>query len=276
MSQKSVSKKLILDLVLTLILLIACIVGGTYAWMSRNASLKANNPNMQIFAPDVVVRDYTVYQYNSETNKVDDVTTESGIYQMTQYDSIFLERNVYTPLLFKIDLGEVTPGALSVNVYCDSTHRTGSDHYTSNVVCVKAATAGAISNYAVAHGGTAISTITTEAERQNLFDAAANYFKTNNTKGQFCTVAKVSSGGGIEYQFTKQTTITFNFNLSADDIVTGRNDEKTTTIYLIVDYEPTLVEAQQIQHFSNIEIQGAYTEPISYPNDITTIFFSGE
>ena len=274
MQQKSVTKKLIIDLAVALLILAACVIVGTYAWMTRNTALKAENYNMQILAPDIVVRDYKVYQYNAETNKVDNVTNEDGDYEMTQYDSIFLERNVYTPLLFVVDLGNVTPGAISVNVFCNTLHTEPALHFTSNVICVKAASGYTINSFAQSNNGGEVSYDDTEEARMHLFDSAAKYFKTDNTKGQFCHVTKEGTGASANYIFdTKKTYISFDLNLVADDLVPQADGTTTAQVYLIVDYAPDLVEAQRIEAFSDIDIQSVWNKPIKYENDITTISF---
>ena len=283
MQQKTVTKKLILYLVLALLILGASIVAISYAWLTRNTALRARNENMQILAPDVVVRDYEVYQYNAETNQVDKVTNAEGQYEMTQFDTIFLERNVYTPLLFVIDLGNVTPGALSVNVFCNSLHTDPAVKFTSNVVCLKAASGNTIEQYAITSNGGVVIDYESVGEdspagaaaRKKLFDSAAEYFKTDTNKGQFCQVTTSGSGIDTEYIYApKKTNVSFNLNLKASDLKDNEEDgSKIARVYLIVDYAQELVEAQGVQAFGTAMVSYTGNEPIPYPNDITTIYF---
>ena len=262
-------------MILALMILGACAVIGSYAWMTRNTALRAENHNMQILAPDVVVRDYKVYQYNAETNKVDNVTNEEGDYEMTLYDSIFLERNVYTPLLFVVDLGNVTTGAMTVNVYCNTLHTDPAEHWTSNIICVKAASGKTINDFAVASSGISVNyDANDEDARMHLFDSASHYFKTDNNKGQFCSVT--TSGSGIDRKFIyapKKTYVSFDLNMTAADLIDQPDGSKTAKVFLIVDYAPELVEAQNIEAFGDVDIQSRFNEPVPYENDITTIYF---
>jgi len=270
MERKTVTNKLILNALISFILVIGCIVGVSYAWLTRNTSIQASNPRMQILAPDITVKDFNVYQYDSETNTVTEAALNAeGHYEMTQYDTIFTERNVYTPLLFVVTLEDVTPGALTVNVYCDSSHTNPADDYLSNIVCVKAASARDINNYAIAsNGGIAVNnTPSTASETQHMFDSAAKFFKYGykGSTGKFCSVN--ASGN---YNSTKFTDIEFVINVTAADLTTEPDGSKSMVVYLIFDYSYDLVRAQGLTAINDL---GSDT-PVPFPSDLTTLFFA--
>jgi len=266
MQNREVRQKLIISLVLLLILLLACVVGVSYAWLSRNTTIAAKNPKMQILAPDVTVDDFRVYQYDSESNIVKDVTTSTGAYEMTQYDNIFLERNIYTPLLFVARLKDVTPGALAVNVYCESSNTSPAATCVSNIVCVKAASAKDIQT---ATGESSITiTSPSSAQIQNLFDASARYFK-DKSNGQFVTL---NGSGGYQGppKYGKNTTIKFTINITQSDF----NSDGTVTVYLIFDYSPELVAANLNRRSLGDNLTN--NAALSFPNDITAIYFAND
>ncbi|MBP5166890.1 MAG: hypothetical protein ILP09_06490 [Oscillospiraceae bacterium] len=255
--------------VLAAVLCVLLLVSLSYAWLTLNRKADSEGIQMQMDAQSMSITNYRVYKYNSETNAVDDITSDETIYELEPYDSIFTERNVNTPLLLRVKLkgfpAEST--AIDFSISCIDGHTNMIDRFTSNIVYAKYATESMINAYAAANGETAVSTSYAGNDLDGLYHTATKYFGTVNEKNQFAHAAP--SSGEYNYNYAGEKTMSLDCSLS---LTAAEKTARETVVYLIIDYEPDLIEAQHITHFSDIQLQ--LGSAIKFANDIKLISFS--
>ncbi len=249
----------LINCIITIVICAVSLVSISYAWEANNRNVNANDYSMQLDAEDIIITEYAVYQYVAEQNAILNTYNEEGVYVMNQYDSIFLERNVNTPLMFVAKLENARPGTLDVVINCDPSHTDPSQDFSSNIVYLKAATKNAI-NSAVA---TPLSDSSTPTQ---IFETCVSYFQTDNVKRQFVTASQNGSGDYVYGE--KSTYVDLAIPLTAADITDG-----IATVCVIIDYDETLIAAQNISHFSDMLDLQQLGGPVPFVNDITRITF---
>ncbi len=249
---------------LTAVLCALLLVSLSFAWLALNRAADAEGIQMQMDAQSMSITNYDVYKYNSETNEVDNITSDDTIYELEPYDSIFTERNVNTPLLLRVKLSGFPTESAAINftVSCIDGHMNMSDDYTSNIVYVKYATESTINAYAAAQGENAL---TETSSNDELYYTATEYFRTVNEKRQFAS-AELS---GYDYEYTGQKELSLDCSLA---LSAAEKSGQSAVVYLIIDYAPDLIEAQHITHFSDIQLQ--LGSAVRFANDIKLISFS--
>jgi hypothetical protein len=105
------------------------LVSLSFAWLALNRAADAEGIQMQMDAQSMSITNYDVYKYNSETNEVDNITSDDTIYELEPYDSIFTERNVNTPLLLRVKRSGFPTESAAINftVSCIDGHTNMSD-----------------------------------------------------------------------------------------------------------------------------------------------------
>jgi len=245
-------------------LCVAFLSAATYAWVSRNDNTASDGMQMEMDAQSMSISNYDVYKYNSETNEVDNITSDDTVYELEAYDSIFTERNVNTPLLLVVKLKGFSTNAsyIDFSINCVETHTDMTEDYTSNIICVKYATESAINAYASSAG---LAPVGAGSSNGDLYYTATAYFKTVAQQQQFAQA--VQNGHTYDYTGTKAVQLDCSVALTAQE-----KAAQEAVLCFIIDYEPDLVEAQHINNFSNIQLQ--LGSAINFRNDIKLISFS--
>jgi len=242
-------------LIKSLILVLLCfsLMGtGTYAWLCNNRKLKADSIDTQLAFNGAVIINIDIYKYIQETNTIEEISDQE-FPAITAYDSIFLERNVNTPLIFKITLlGEFKESkTMDLVLDCSSSEASRKAKKTSNLIYVKAQTKENVE-------GLDESSITKE------FHSVVDYFKTVSSSKQFMTVRKTEDG----WEFVeKKTSITYPLTLTDNE---KENPNKTVDIYMILDYNEDLILAHELDKYGEIEIMQS---EVKFDNDFTQLQF---
>ncbi len=250
---------------LTAVLCALLLVSLSFAWLALNRAADAEGIQMQMDAQSMSITNYDVYKYNSETNEVDNITSDDTIYELEPYDSIFTERNVNTPLLLRVKLSGFPTESAAINftVSCIDGHTNMGDDYTSNIVYVKYATESTINAYAAAQGENELNGET--SSNDEIYYTATEYFRTVNEKSQFAQ----AEFSGNKYVYTGEKALSLDCSLA---LSAAEKSGQSAVVYLIIDYEPDLVEAQDITDFSDIQLQ--LGSAVRFANDIKLISFS--
>lgn len=265
-----IRKRIIASTIILIVVALLSISAISYAWLTRNRELESQGQTMQIEAQGVLAETYSVYRYNNEENYIDEITTDTNIYEMEPYDSIFTERNVNTPLLYEITLKNVPKASetnITVSLECSESSWSKVEDdagYTSNIVYSECASINTINAWATSHGKTPLSLgWSTQGDKDSKFDTAVSYFRAEGTETTFVT--------GTAPSFTKRTTMDYPITVSGDE--NGK-----AVVYLIIDYDKDLVEAQGIFGFNSIDISAQtidlFRSMIPFENDIIRISFN--
>lgn len=268
------NKTVFMSLIMLLVALLS-VAALSYAWLASNKEVESQKHQMQIESMGVQINTFKVYRYDYQSNSIIELTTDTDIYRMTPYDSIFTQRNGNTALLFEITLQNVPERTTSINmtIGCDgevttfptaegySEYEVPEDVYTSNVVYFRAATKKTITEQGA-------SVVLPDMDNfQDIIGVLNEY----GAGGQFLTATK----SGNTYNFgTKAYTLTVPMDVWASE----RTDDGNVTVFLMFDYDETLLEAQLIDDFGHIDISGyadkiGYADDIVFQNDITEISF---
>lgn len=241
------------------------ITSASFAWVSQNRKTDSEQHRMKIEPMGVTISSFEAYKYNIETDEIDKVT--EGDLDLAAYDSIFTERNINTPLLLVVRLRDIQKASnvtLNITAKCvenrahdfATNNPVSSDDYTSNLISMKAATSTMV--------GQTIAADANAAAREAFFRNVCTYFSNSANsydEGQFLTISN-NTGTKVD-----------SFDLSLSGITPEVADTtRTCTVYLLIDYDIDLVEAQNIVNFGDVNlINGSKVE---FANDISSIIFS--
>lgn len=261
-------KRIIASTVILIVVALLSVSTLSYAWLTRNKELESQGQKMQIEAQGVITESYKVYRYNNDTNHIDDITTDTNIYEMAAYDSIFTERNVNTPLLYEISLRNVPDVAtmITVRLECSEstyTRVTNAGGFTSNIVYSECASLSTINVWANSNGYSPVSAgYSDQADRDDKFDTIVSYFNSVGTETKFVTSLSPSP--------VKSSVMEYNITATGDA-------QGKAVVYLIIDYDQELVSDQGIFEFGNIDISSQtidlFRQYVPFVNDIVKITF---
>lgn len=258
------------------LIICALFASSVFAWISFNKKLNSNNMGMTIVdVSNVSALSCYALQYDGIygaacrlINDHDQSIEQAVPISMTEFDKIFRDRNVNTPLILRLEIANPPEGEsryISVRVPCnqkyiknDSTASNGSNDYVvsrdgstyeiqkciSNVCHLKVGCELNVSDLSL------VTPTATTTERKpnnvNIFNSQIEAFSTITTGyrvAQFATATK-SNGNYIEY--SKESTIEVKLYYSdySDGIfeVEG-SDEKHLILYIFFDYSDELMDA---------------------------------
>ena len=154
------SKKNIASLVIkgiTVLFLMFATAIASFAWFTNNQNVKNKDIQMGIHSEDAAATFY-IYRYNISTSEVDKITcavTQESVTPMVlefnQYDTVFVDRNKYTPMIIRVDVdstslglasGEV--GTVSLNLIRSISSRVEGNLYTSDILRFTVVTASSV------------------------------------------------------------------------------------------------------------------------------------
>ena len=260
------TKKRFVFLLIHLIVITLCLASTTVAWIALNRRLDSQNQAMTIQAvSDVTTISCYALRYDGTLGaicyKIGEGTDEVLDVEMTEFDRIFRDRSVNTPLIYIVELGNVPDEEnfqISVKVPCmekyiragDSTlnsfvYPTDSSVYSiqnfiSNVISVKIACSGRITE--------PTPTTTTRVENNvNLFKTQSLAFRSvteGSRVGSFSS--RTISENTISY--TKEDTVIVSLSESEYEeyLYTVQGEEETgnhLVLYIQFDYDQDLMDA---------------------------------
>ena len=195
-------KKLLLTAVINLFLVLLCLVAVTYAWLSNNKYTESSPMQIVVNKADLSF-DYTVYQYNAETNTY----TDNGTFVLAPYDMIITSRNEHSAIIIKLDIF----GAI-----IDS-----HSNFTINFLC----------------SDTQLNT----RSLSNVTNFKAGLFNINSNDAEVVyTTAETNFKNLTAYKF-KTTTKATQVSIAISNYASYISDNKLT-VYIQIDYDATLAE----------------------------------
>ena len=149
-----------LAIFITLLDLITCAV-QSFAWFTTANKVSVVGMQMRIEATRLDLT-YDVYKYIDELKAPVNVTNEPDALTLTEYDSVILSRNVFTPIVIKFEFNITASTPLCIDTYC--TEEETDTNYLSNIVELK---------FAV------VPNIADNASDSDIYYAVVDYFATN-------------------------------------------------------------------------------------------------
>ena len=249
------------------LLLLGLIAGVSYAWLSQNTELFSDNHEIQLKSYGVAITSYLAYQYNSDANRIDCAQTDDGKFTMTPFDSIFTERNENTPLIIVLNLRGISSeqDKLTITAKCEEGHdvlalaqQDATDNFTSNIIGLKACFSGKC-------GIDPLSDEDNEnAEKRRAFYSSVLAWARNDANAGNCPSAGFVTVGGNTPAKTTEAAMELNLD--------GHSESETA--YLIIDYDKSLIELQNIVSFGEIDISQRAAAEVDFANDIISIDIS--
>lgn len=261
---------------LLLIRIIACalvFVGTTYAWVSINDVLNIGGTRIQLKGePGVAVSDFYVYKRDGEGNtaRIVSSTKNNVSIEMTEYDTIFTDRNVNTPIVIRAKILGVADGSTPhVTITCtNGTHleKLGEEYvlarYLSNIVGIRCG-----------YGDDILNAMEPDKNVGEVYDKARDVLKSEQLYS-FATVHEVTdpdTGHKVLENGEKLYRIEFDlpvFHQKAGD----PNDQPI--IWIEFTYNEDNIKAYIDQHGIEVDASGeAGQDLIKFPNDISEFKF---
>ena len=250
----------------------AVLVTSGYAWYVRNIYLQSRSGMVLTSIGDgAYATTYSVYLYNPDFTDVDCHTAEQV--QLHGYDTVFTERNEFTPAIVCIPVfgTSVTDGtSFTVNVECSGEMFETENPLTntkmvaalSNVVSLRCATLD------IVPPGASNETYATNYQFYNAVHMALQ----NTTATPFIDY---SAGNAELSQWEKSTTLSFSVTPSAGEL---------RYVYVEIDYDALLVSTYRVQNEGNASGESGsggssgdiFSGALSWTceGDLTAIYFS--
>ena len=273
MSKKNIASLVIKSI--TVVFLMFATAIASFAWFTNNQNVKNKDIQMGIHSEDATATFY-VYKYDieSEIETVDVqtcVTTQNDvvpiILDFNQYDTVFVDRNKYTPIVIRVDvesenlhLGANETGSVSFTVIRNHNLREANKYYTSDILRFTTVTPrniqttgsqydvdlykGFIDDY---YDDTKNATTVAAASLTNL----SIIFSDDSTSGSY-----------------EEIVITSSYTNSDLVLLPGTGDEEDSyrlTVYLFLSYDETL-----INDYTENSI-GFSSQELDFLNDLTLV-----
>ncbi|MCR5457799.1 MAG: hypothetical protein K6F14_06955 [Clostridiales bacterium] len=286
------NKKLIY-VVLCMIVVMLCFSYSTMAWISMNRKVWSKNQTMTIQSvSNVTTVSCFALQYDGICGAVcykigpDSAHDEVNSVTMTEFDKIFLDRNVNTPLVFVLEIGNVPNesgdylaikvpcdekyilpnGGQATNNYITSGERYSIQQYISNVLSIKMACSGNITLPTPTKTERIENNVTLFTQRLAAFESVtgdlAKTFASATTNAGVTTYSKVEY---VELRLRQSDYSALLFDATDE---TGTS--KHLILYIEFDYDDTLMDV-----FINHLHEGS--DNTTFGDDVGTIqIFTGK
>lgn len=110
---------------------------GTYAWYTSSDKIDAAGMQVQMYTHELDMS-YKVYKYSEEEKGIINATNQRDALTLNEYDSVFKDRNGYTPIIIEFLLtGIALEDNLPISITTHCNNNTPSDKVTSNIIELK-------------------------------------------------------------------------------------------------------------------------------------------
>lgn len=262
--------KIILSAIRVVILAL-CLSSVTYAWFSNNKEVRSTNTGMTIQSvSDVTILSAYALRYDGTIGavcyKIGDGEGEVTDVEMTEYDRIFQDRSVNTPLIYVVELGNVSDTAgyyIYVKIPCNERFLRVNNSYTtneyiddktenfviqrfiSNIVSVKVACGGPLPS-----GGLEATTTNRIENNVSVFQnqkVVLSLIESGDAVGQFASAIYDDTTEETTYNKTTSVQVRISQADYHSSIYTGLNEnneeENRLMLYIQFDYDKPLMNA---------------------------------
>lgn len=252
---------------------LASLFVGTYAWFSMNTSVTAKGMSVTVskMSSIDILSSYAI-RYDGNYGAIAyDLSGGNKNIAMSEYDYVFTDRNVNTPLFIRMEITNFnTSNDLTVTIPCSHTsYKTGGkvDPYLSNVI-------GAKFLYGL---GTSASLSVDNNTWSG--DNVTSFAVTNCYQGMLSHAHEVGGAPGTPFVVSeeKSTSITISLpkgNVFNNDFIISRGGKSIVVVYIVLDY----------YIYDNVNLIDDYLESyddgeehsLSFLSDISTMTLGNE
>lgn len=250
-------------LLVVLLLALAMYFASSFGWFAQSTQADAQDLGSHLTEDTgAEIREFHVYKRDGLTHGAAEVSNsipgDPLYYQqvsLTEYDTVFTDRNVDTPMIFKVIIDHVNTNfaGLTVTVTCpeNTTNYLDEDNNLGNF----------LSNICAIRCGYGTAELNAETDPDEIYSGAVALLE-NSQPGSFASV-------NAQYQNTgKVNELTFTLGQ-----YTAQND--TITVYLELSYNAELVDAYITQNGIEITSQSTAGNDIQdFVNDLSEFKFT--
>ena len=267
-------------LITSVISLLACLillVAGTFAWKAVNKSLETRNISMTIQpVSDVTTISCYALRYDGTLGavcfKIGENAQNGEVLNvpMTEFDRIFRDRIVNTPLIYVLELGNVpnnTGSSITIKVPCTErfilpSNGVATNYYVDNGSGAHFSIQDYISNIVsvkIGCGGEITDPTPTTSQRiennVNIFNTQLAAFRAITSGSRMAEFVTITSSNGtttyskvdsVQIQLTQSEYTAFLYDAEDEDGGTSKH----LTLYIQFDYDEALMDAY-IAHMTN-------------------------
>jgi len=260
--QDELSKKLVMSLLSLTITCVVAFLSIAFCWFSFNKNVVGSNLKIDIAEQTgIEIKSYQVYKRDGaidEAVKIADETTTDFSFHMTEYDSVFTDRNVNTPVVIRVELtgdGLLTTPTIKATVHAPSntflTDEKKLQNYASNILGINSDAIPALDDYDI------------DEEANEIYTGVVEQFTTGGVYDaqRFVTIKSTSPT-------TLEKICMMEFEIS--DYTLTSSD--TLVVYFEFDYAPELIEEYMIEYGIDVKTSGTI-DTIDFTADINFINF---
>ncbi|GEM_PF-5283916 len=243
---------------------IIALSSGTYAWLKQNAAVSSSGlPYLLDDSRGISIQNVEIYKRDGKEGAR--LVTEADRIDMTEYDTIFTDRNVDTPIIYRIILDPVPAGRdIKWTVQCLEVSRSWTDtgtaegkmkQYYSNISAIKIGT------------GTAELNALTEPEA--VYTGAIAHLAEDGVAASrsFATDRRTGDARNRYEHVSKVDELSDTVTVKSSDIHEGK-----LVLYMQLSYNPELV-ASAMEDYETGGSGTTLDEAVNYQNDMSAVRF---
>lgn len=261
MKEKSLRKKIKLIVTMLIISVIALtFVAISFAWMSANRKVKSNGLQVVLDNSAGVTAGNVMILKREGADGAKDVSDRGSII-LTEYDTVFTDKNVNTPLLVRIEVNNISPDSngdyadITLEIVCNN-DKEGKwkdedgklNRVLSNIVFLSCAAGDAELN--------------TKTNLEDIYISGIAYLGLHAQQKTFVSYTK--EGQRITLDGTKASSLSFTVSNYEDKLQDGK-----LVLYVEINYDQNLIQAYVDQH--GVEVgEDAGLDSVSFESDLTS------
>jgi len=261
MKAKEIRRKIIINM-LSSVVIIATLAGCSFAWVGMNKQFYSNGLEMQVKTKTgVIISNCQVYKRDGMSGAIN--VTEEEHLELTEYDTVFPDKNVDTPIILRVELSQIPSSnpTLAFDLTCSGTWTTDGTasgklaKHLSNIVEIRFGFCHEVDDLFDPND--------TSKNATQIFDTAYAELQENFSGLRFAKVSK----SGSTYTNVEKTNV-----ISSDEISGYESNDGKLVIYVAICYAEDLVAAYLNQN-DFAEGGDTLSEMIDFPNDMGRITF---
>lgn len=262
--------KTLVPVILAACLLFVCVLAYgkiAYGWFSQNKVVEANSFQVSLKAINGIdLGEYYIFKRTGAEEGALNVTNENSIV-MTEFDTVFTDKNVNTPIIVKIcikqypsDLSDICINLFSEDNFLDSDNKIG--NYLSNLIRVSAMV-----------GNPTLDAYDEDEEPESIYSEVTSYFKNKENNFDSNTFVSVTYDEENRSYSINEKKYAFSLVISGYESAISNGE---LCIYLDFNYDLDLVETYIQEH--GIEV-GSFNDDgssdiVNFQCDIKELIFS--
>ncbi len=241
---KKIRRSALIKLAVSCVLLAAVIIFNTISWFSDSKETSANGLGVRIIADHGYDVNYRAFKYDLKNESHYEITGDSNILELNEYDTIFTERNKYAGILLRLEVDgnfEDVSGTPKLRIARDLSIRSSEGYNENEDILVSDVTQFHVANENECGLDSCLGVNSSEELSEELWEKALEYFfyaEDAPVSAEFTTDPLVDS---IDLDFTPSEgskTVLWLFINYDSSLIQDKMENNTVTLNELISVDP--------------------------------------